>query len=118
MYNIEEDFAPPLHLSAAVIRGQATSDETSNLVSKMVVIGNTAFLDTRKTRPEQADFIKSSVNWLIGREELIGIGPKKLHRHKITILDAHSSFITKILLIFLPAASLLTSLIVWNMRRA
>ena len=117
-YDIEEDVAPPIHIAAAVLRGQATSDETSNLVSKLVVIGNTTFLDTSKTRPEQADFVNSCVNWLIGREELIGIGPKKLHRHKITLLDAHNSFITKVLLIFLPAASLLTSLIVWNMRRA
>lgn len=117
-YDSEEDHAPPLYLSAAILRGQATSDETSNLVSKMVIIGNTDFLASRKTRPEQADFIKSSVNWLIGREDLIGIGPRKLHQHKITILDAHNSFITQVVLIFLPAGALLMSLIVWNMRRA
>lgn len=117
-YNAEEDYAPPLYLSAAVLRGQATSDETSNLVSKMVIIGNTDFIASGKIRPEQADFIKSSVNWLIGREDLIGIGPKKLHLHKITILDAHSAFINRVLLIFLPAASLLMSLIIWNIRRA
>lgn len=117
-YDSEEDHSPPLYLSAAILRGQATSDETSNLVSKMVIVGNTDFLASQKTRPEQADFIKSSVNWLIGREELIGIGPKKLHRHKITILDAHNSFITRVVLIFLPAAALLISLVVWNMRRA
>lgn len=117
-YNKEEDHAAPLYLSAAILRGQATSDETSNLVSKMVIIGNTDFLASRKTRPEQADFIKSCVNWLVGREELIGIGPQKLHRHKITILDAHNSFITRVVLIFLPAAALLMSLIIWNIRRA
>jgi hypothetical protein len=117
-WNPEEDHGEPLYVSAAIIRGQATSDETANLVSKMVVIGNTDFLATRKTRPEQADFIRSSVNWLIGREELIGIGPQKLYRHKMTILAAHNSFITKVVLIFIPAAALLTSLIVWNTRRA
>jgi hypothetical protein len=117
-FNVEEDHAEPLYLSAAILRGQATSDETANLVSKMVVIGNTDFLATRKTRPEQADFIKSSVNWLIGREELIGIGPKKLYRHKMTILPAHNAFITKLVLIFIPAAALLISLVVWNTRRA
>lgn len=118
VWNPEEDYAEPLYLSAAVLRGQATSDETASLVSKMVVIGNTDFLATRKTRPEQVDFIKSSVNWLIGREELIGIGPKKLYRHKMTILPAHNAFITKVVLIFVPAVALLISLIVWNTRRA
>ena len=118
VFNEEEDHQAPLYLAAAVLRGQATSDDTAPLVSKMVIIGNTDFLITKNTRPEQADFMKSSINWLIGREELIGIGPRKLHRHKITLLDSHNSFINKILLIFLPAALILTSLIVWNVRRA
>ena len=117
-FNKEEDTGAPLYLAAAVLRGQATSDENLNLVSKMVIIGNTDFLTTKKTRPEQADFVKSSVNWLIGREDLIGIGPRKLYRHKITILDAHNTFISQLVLIFLPALSILTALIVWNMRRA
>ena len=118
VYNREEDYSEPLFLSAAILRGQATSDDTANLVSKMVVIGNTDFLASRKTRPEQADFIQSSVNWLIGREQLIGIGPKKLYRHKMTILAAHNAFITKLVLIFIPAVAILMALIVWNTRRA
>jgi len=117
-FNKEEDSSAPLYLAAAILRGQATSDENASLVSKMVIIGNTDFLTTKKTRPEQADFVKSSVNWLIGREDLIGIGPRKLYRHKITILDAHNTFISQLVLIFLPALSILTALIVWNMRRA
>ena len=117
-YNVEEDNLSPLYLAGAVIRGRASSDETSNLVSKMVVIGNTDFLSQNKTRPEQADFVKSSVNWLIGRDELIGIGPKKLFRHKLTILSAHNTFISRLILIFLPAGAILAALIVWNIRRA
>ncbi|MBT7958908.1 MAG: hypothetical protein HN759_06190 [Akkermansiaceae bacterium] len=117
-YNQEEDTASPLHLAGAVVKGKANSDETADLVTKMVVISNTDFLATRKTRPEQADFVKSSVNWLIGREDLIGIGPKKLHRYKITLLDAHDAFISQVVLVFLPLASLLTAMIVWNIRRS
>ncbi len=117
-YNEEEDNPSPLYLAAAILRGQASSDKTANLVSKMVVISNTDFLAQNKTRPEQADFVKSSVNWLVGRDDLIGIGPRKLYRHKITILDAHSAFINKLVLIFLPAFAVLIALIVWNVRRA
>ena len=84
----------------------------------MVIIGNTDFISEKNIRPEQADFIKSSINWLIGREDLIGIGPKKLHRHKITLLDSHHSFINQILLIYLPSILILISLFIWNIRRA
>lgn len=117
-FNKEEDYAAPVYIAAAVLRGNATSDDTAGLVSKMVVVANTDFLSTGKTRPEQADLVKSSVNWLVGRDDLIGIGPKKLHRHKITLLDAHDAFISQLILIYLPLASLLTAMIVWNMRRA
>lgn len=117
-FNAEEDTASPVYISAAVLRGQATSDATSNLISKMVVIANTDFLASNNTRPEQADFVKSSVNWLLGREELIGIGSRKIYRHKITLLDSHNTFINRLVIIFLPFAAVLISLVVWNMRRA
>lgn len=117
-FDPKEDNAAPLYLSAAVIRGQAHSDATANLLSKMVVIANTDFLATSNTRPEQIDFVKSSINWLMGREELIGIGPRKIYRHKITLLDSHSTFINRVILLFLPAFTVLISLIVWNIRRA
>ena len=118
VFNKEEDTAPPIYIAAAVIRGQAHSDATKDLVSKMVIIANSDFLSTNNTRPEQVDFVKSSVNWLMGREELIGVGPRKLYRNKITLLDAHSTFINRIILFFLPAFAIFIALIVWNMRRA
>jgi len=118
IFNKEEDSMAPIYLAAAVIRGQANSDATKDLVSKMVIISNTDFLSTNNTRPEQVDFVKSSVNWMMGREELIGVGPRKLYRNKITLLDAHSTFINRIVLFFLPILSVLIALIVWNMRRA
>lgn len=116
--NTEEDTSGKIYIAAAVLRGRATDDATKNLISKMVVIANTDFLASNNTRPEQADFVKSSMHWLMGREELIGIGPRRLTRHKITLLDSHSTFINQLLLIFLPAIAVLTALIVWNMRRA
>jgi len=117
-YNKEEDTSGKIYIAAAVIRGKATDDATKNSISKMVVLGNTDFLASNNTRPEQADFVKSSVNWLMGREELIGVGPRKLYRHKITLLDSHSTFINQIVLIFLPVLAIFIALVVWNIRRA
>lgn len=118
VYNQEEDTGHPVYMAAAILRGQATSDTTKNLISKMVVVANTDFLTRKNTRPEQADFIKSSINWLMGREELIGVGPRRLYRHKLTLLDAHNTFINQLVLIFLPTAAIFAALLVWNMRRA
>ncbi|MGB1260353.1 MAG: hypothetical protein ACPG6P_09955, partial [Akkermansiaceae bacterium] len=117
-YNKEEDYAGPLYLSAAVIRGQASSDDTAQLVSKMMIIANSDFLSADNMRSEQADFVQSGVNWLVGREDLIGVGARKSHRHKITLLDSHSSYIGKIVLFFLPATAIFLALVIWNTRRA
>jgi len=118
VFNREEDTIGNVYIAAGVVRGKATSDKTKNLISKMIVIGNTDFLRSNNLRSEQVDFVKSSVNWLMGREELIGVGPHQIHRHKITLLDAHNTFINKVLLIFCPTLAILISLIVWNTRRS
>lgn len=117
-YNIHQDPPPPFYLSAAILRGQATSDITANLVSKMVVIANSDFLATGKTHPEQVDFLRASFNWLLGRSELIAITPKPPHLHKITLLESHKTFLTRLLLIFLPASALFLAGIIWNVRRS
>ncbi|MGB0775598.1 MAG: hypothetical protein ACPGUY_07110, partial [Akkermansiaceae bacterium] len=76
------------------------------------------FLSADNMRSEQADFVQSGVNWLVGREDLIGVGARKSHRHKITLLDSHSSYIGKLVLFFLPATAIFLALVIWNTRRA
>ncbi|MFT5882374.1 MAG: hypothetical protein ACI9FG_000877 [Crocinitomicaceae bacterium] len=107
----------PVHLAAAVVRGRQNSDLTNPLTSRMVVIANTDFLRPDNAREEMSYFINSTINWLVGRESLIGIGPKPVYRKKITVQSAHKSFIDQITLIYLPFATLLIGLVLWNSRR-
>ena len=46
--------------------------------ARMVVVSNATFIqDNALTQDQQAlDFISGSVNWLLSREQLIGIAPK------------------------------------------
>jgi len=107
----------PVHLAAAVVRGRQNSDLTNPLTSRMVVIANTDFLRPENAREEMSYFINSTINWLVGRESLIGIGPKPVYRKKITVQSAHKSFIDQITLIYLPLTTLLIGLVLWNSRR-
>ena len=43
-------------------------------ISKMIVLSTSDFLDPTRLGNEQLDFVKNSTYWLLGREELIGIG--------------------------------------------
>jgi hypothetical protein len=116
-YDEIEDYKPPFHLAASVTRGDEFDDRFANETSHMVVISNTDFLTPDNRLAENLDFLASCVNWLIGREELAGIGPRPLGIYRLPILDAQVSFINRVNLFFLPAGLLMIGAFVWSSRR-
>ena len=116
-YNEDEDLRAPLYLAAAVIKGNEMSDQTSALSSRMVVLSNSEFLMPETIRNEQVDFVKNTINWLVGRPELVGIGPKPLQRYKLNLVPAEVAYINRLSLIFLPLGFLIIAAFVWNIRR-
>ena len=116
-FDEKEDTRPPLFLAASVIRGAASDDRFAADTSRMVVISNIDFLSPAHHRAENLDFLASSVNWLVGREALAGIGPRSLRTYKLPILDAQVSFINRINLFFLPAFILLIGAFIWSSRQ-
>jgi hypothetical protein len=112
-----EDHGSPMFLAASVTRGAESDDRFAADSSRMIVISNTDFLDPAHHRAENLDFLASSVNWMIGREQLAGIGPRSLDTYKLPLLDAQVSFINRINLFFLPAFLLLIGAFVWASRR-
>jgi len=117
-FDEKEDNKPPLYLAACVTRGAANDDRFAAATSRMVVIANTDFLQPRQQRAENIDFLASSVNWLMDRQSLAGIGPRSLGTYKLPILDAQVSFINRVNLFFLPAFLILAGVLVWSSRRA
>jgi hypothetical protein len=84
----------------------------------MVVVANTDFLNPEQQRAENIDFLASSVNWLMNRQSLAGIGPRSLGTYKMPLLDAQVSFINRVNLFFLPAFLIVIGACVWSSRRA
>ncbi len=117
-FDEKEDTKPPLYLAACVTRGAASDDRFTADTSRMVVIANTDFLEPTQQRAENIDFLASSVNWLMNRQSLAGIGPRSLGTYKLPILEAQVSFINRVNLFFLPAFLFLIGAFVWSSRRA
>ena len=117
-YDEREDTARPLYLAACVIRGNETRDEIAGLSSRLTVVGNVDFLHPDNQHPEQVDFLRNTTNWLIGREALIGIGPRPIQQYKLNLVPAQISFVNRLNLIILPGLLLVIALLVWNARRA
>ena len=119
-FNSSEDLRAKegLPVAAAVIVGDATSDEAAAAANRMVVISNSHFLHPERAREEQIDFVKNSVNWLIGREELVGVGPRGLRTYKLNLVGPEVSFLNNLVLFLLPAGLLVLGGLVWSNRRA
>jgi len=117
-FDPQEDSKSPLFLAASVTRGAANDDRFAADTSRMIVVSNTDFLDPDRQRAENIDFLASSVNWLVGRQSLAGIGPRSLGTYKLPILDAQVTFINRVNLFFLPALFILIGGFVWSSRRA
>lgn len=113
-----EDTPGPLSLAGAVIRGAAMRDDLGDRISRMVVISNSDFLSPKYISDINKDFLASSVNWLVGRQELTGAGPRTLGTYKLPLLDSQVSFINRVNLFFLPAFGLVLASLVWSSRRA
>ncbi len=117
-FDEKEDTKPPLFLAACATRGAENDDRFAADTSRMVVIANTDFLDPKQQRAENIDFLASSVNWLMNRRSLYGIGARSLRTYKLPILDAQVSFINRVNLFFLPAFLIIIGAFVWSSRRA
>jgi len=107
-----------LPLAGAVIRGAATRDDIGGEISRMIVIANSDFLEPKSFSDINKDFLASSLNWLIGREELSGTGPRTLGTYKLPLLDSQLSFINRVNLFFLPAFAIAIGALIWSSRRA
>ncbi len=116
-YDENEDHRHGLYLAAGVIKGNEMSDSTASSSSRMIVLSTADFLQPNTIRDEQIDFVKSSINWLVGRAELIGIGPKPLQRYKLNLVAAEISQVNRLTLIFIPLGFLLIGTFVWTLRR-
>ena len=117
-YDDDSDYSGPLSIGAAIIRGNANSDDTAPNVSKMIVLSTSDFLDPTRLGNEQLDFVKNSTYWLLGREELMGIGPRSLQRRKLNLIKDEVKFLSNIVLFFIPISLFLVAMFVWNILRA
>src|SRR5438477_5907429 len=68
----------PLTIGVSIEKGGTGDERVQMNSSRMVVVSNSTFVqDNALTQDQQAlDFVSASVNWLLSREQLIGIAPK------------------------------------------
>src|SRR6266705_4220286 len=109
----------PLTIGVSVEKGGSADERVQMNSSRMVVVSNATFIQNNAlTQDQQAlDFISSSANWLLSREQLIGIAPKIPKTLTFSLNESALRSLRWTILIFMPLIFIVLGTAVWWKRR-
>ena len=109
----------PLTIGAAIEKGGSADQRVQVNSSRAVVVSNATFVqDNAVTQDQQAlDFVSGSVNWLLRREELIGVAPKVPKLLTFTLNEDALRKLRWIILVLMPLIPAVIGSVVWWQRR-
>src|SRR6266436_3802781 len=115
----KRDNNTPLTIGAAIEKGGSADERVQVNSSRLVVVSNATFVqDNAITQDQQGlDFISGSVNWLLSREQLIGIAPKISKPLTFTLNEDALRNLCWIVLIFMPLIPAVIGTVIWWQRR-
>jgi ABC-type uncharacterized transport system len=119
-YDAAKDHGEPLTIAASVEKGGSADQRVQINSARMVVVANSTFIqDDALTQGQQGlDFVSASLNWLLSREQMIGIAPKVPQVLTFSLDEVALRSLRWIILVFLPLLPALVGLGVWWKRRA
>jgi hypothetical protein len=114
------DHAAPLTIAVSIEKGGSGDERVRMNSSRMVAVSNAMFVqDQALTQDQQAlDFISGSINWLMSREQMIGIAPKVPKTLTFTLDQTGLRNLRWIVLLLIPLVPALIGSAVWWKRRA
>ena len=110
----------PLTIGVSIEKGGSADERVQVNSARMVVVSNATFIqDNALTQDQQAlDFISGNVNWLLSREQLIGIAPKVPKTLTFSLNEDALRNLRWIILVLLPLVPAVIGGAVWLRRRA
>jgi hypothetical protein len=110
----------PLTIAASIEKGGSGDTRVQVNSARMVVASNATFIqDNALTQDQQAlDFVSGSVNWLLSREQLIGIAPKVPKTLTFSLTEDSLRNVRWIILVLMPLIPAVIGGAVWWQRRA
>ena len=109
-----------LTMGASIEKGGSADERVQLNSSRMVVVTNAGFVQDRAlTQDQQAlDFISACVNWLLSREQLIGISPKVPKPLMFTLNETGLRSVRWLVLVLMPLIPAVFGAFIWWQRRA
>lgn len=120
-YNPDIDNGPPdlVYTAASVEKGAPGDPDLEKGSSRLVVVGNASLISPDgNTSKVAADFTMASLNWIMNREELMGISPRRPTAFTLNISPADFGVLQSLAIFVLPGLALIVGGYVWLRRRA
>ena len=117
-FDAAKDKAAPLYVAASVQKGALGDKRVQTNAARMIVVGNSIFVENKSVTEESASFFLNSTNWLLEREALIGIPPKEIKTSSLSLTDNQIQTVFWMSVLAIPGFCLLLGLLVWWRRRA
>ena len=110
----------PFTIGVSVEKGGSADERVQMNSSRMVVVSNATFVqDNALTQDQQGlDFISGCANWLLSREQLIGIAPKVPKTLTFNLNEDALRKLRWIVLVLIPLIFVVLGTAVWWQRRA
>lgn len=109
----------PVFTAAAVEKGALGDATLSEGTSRLVVVGNANLISPdRQTSQVAADFTMASINWVMNREALVGISPRRPTVFTLGGDPGKIALLQSIVILVIPGLVLLAGGLVWWKRRA
>ncbi|MGB6846656.1 MAG: GldG family protein [Thermoanaerobaculia bacterium] len=108
------------NLGAEALDGATASEEVtpSSPNLRLVVVGDSDFATNGQVQNmPNATFLANTLNWLVERETLIGIPPKKPEYVRLSLSSSQMSKVTWLVLVVLPGLAVLLGFAVYWQRR-
>ncbi|MDD5348730.1 MAG: GldG family protein [Chthoniobacteraceae bacterium] len=115
-FNPKEDYIDPI-VAASAEKGALANESVRVDSARLVVLGSSAFLSNEILTDTDLDFVLSSLNWLLDREEIIGIAPKPVRNLSLNLTDSQMSSIGLLTILAIPACAAVLGFFLWLKRR-
>lgn len=109
----------PVFTAAAVEKGLPGDAALEQGSSRLVVVGNANLISPAgQTSQVAADFTMASLNWVMNREALVGISPRRPTVFTLGVAPEKIAWLQTLVILVLPGLSIIAGGLVWFRRRA
>jgi len=115
-FDPKEDHIDPV--VAASVEKDAPSDDRLRVdSSRLITVGSSAFLSNDNITEADLDFVLNGLNWLLDREEIIGIAPKPAHNLSLSLTESQLNLMALLVMVAIPGCAGVLGIVVWLKRR-